>query len=1086
MQSGGKRESRASVASIAAGSLTLHDASSNKTFLIDTGAEVSVVPATEQERRKAPMEKELVAANGSRIRCYGEKKVRFHVGSRTYEWKFLVADVKRSLIGADFLTHSSLLVDLRNKQMVHPDDLNATPLQQTKHRSRISGLTFAASARPSPLSKLFAEFPTVTVPNFKIEHPKHAVRHTIETRGQPIRAKARPLPPQKLAAAKANFAEMAASGIVRRSNGPWSSPLHVVTKKDGSFRMCGDYRRLNTVTTPDRYSIPLIADLTSRLQGKKFFGKVDLVKGYHQIPVAEQDIAKTAITTPFGTYEFLRMPFGLKNAGQTFQRMMDEILSDLDYLFVYMDDVLVASRSMEEHLEHFRELFRRLTAHDLVVSPAKCQFGKTQIEFLGHTVTKDGIQPLPEKVAAINAYPVPSSMDELRRFLGMVNFYNRFIPNAAKIMKPLYEATMAENCRKQKNGKERACTELKTSKKLIEWNDEMRKAFLEAKTALAKATILRHPRPGAEIALSTDASGEAIGAVLQQRPKEGGDWEPLAYFSKKLNPPERKYSAFDRELLAVYLGVRHFRHYLEGRDFPIFTDHRPLTFAMAKAAEPWSHRQARHLEYISQYSTDIRYVAGADNAVADALSRAAIEEIRLGIDFSKMAELQRQDPETRAYKTSVTALRWEEIEVSNGQQKLLCDVATGVPRPLVPAAMRREVFDLVHGLSHPGTTATVKIMKNKFVWHGIAKDVRAWARACIGCQTAKIHRHNRAPLTKFERATARFAHVHVDLVGPLPASKGHTHLLTVIDRFTRWPEAIPLAQTDTASIGRAFALHWVARFGVPSDITSDRGAQFTSDMWKALAESLGSKIHHTTAYHPQSNGLVERFHRSLKAALRARLTTPSWLDELPWVMLGLRTTPKEDLGTSVAEMVYGSTLTVPGTFVGPSSNSDAAEHLQNMRNMAGRLVPAPDAWHGTKAIAITKGLDEAEYVFVRRDASHSPLQTPYTGPYKVLQKQGKYFVIQCGEREESVSIDRLKPVNAEPDRPTEPAMPPRRGRPPKQREERSAAERGQAEARPEPEQEQQAPSYAQVTRRGRTVRPPDRYIATTRNPGSKE
>ena len=372
------------MASIAAGSLTLHDANSNKTFLIDTGAEVSVVPATEQERQKAPMEKELVAANGSRIRCYGEKKVSFHVGSRTYEWKFLVADVKRSLIGADFLTHSSLLVDLRNKQMVHPDDLNATPLQQTKHRSRISGLTFAASARPSPLSKLFAEFPTVTVPNFKIEHPKHAVRHTIETRGQPIRAKARPLPPQKLAAAKANFAEMAASGIVRRSNGPWSSPLHVVTKKDGSFRMCGDYRRLNTVTTPDRYSIPLIADLTSRLQGKKFFGKVDLVKGYHQIPVAEQDIAKTAITTPFGTYEFLRMPFGLKNAGQTFQRMMDEILSDLDYLFVYMDDVLVASRSMEEHLEHFRELFRRLTAHDLVVSPAKCQFGKTQVEFLGH------------------------------------------------------------------------------------------------------------------------------------------------------------------------------------------------------------------------------------------------------------------------------------------------------------------------------------------------------------------------------------------------------------------------------------------------------------------------------------------------------------------------------------------------------------------------------------------------------------------------------------------------------------------------------------------------------------------------------
>ena len=227
------------------------------------------------------------------------------------------------------------------------------------------------------------------MPNFNIARPKHAVLHNIETRGQPVRAKARPLPPQKLAAAKTKFAEMASSGIVRRSNGPWSSPLHVVTKQDGSFRMCGDYHRLNTVTTPDRYSIPLIADLTARLHGRKFFGKVDLIRGYHQVPVAVEDIAKTAITMPFGTYEFLRMPFGLKNAGQTFQRMMDEILSDLDYLFVYMDDVLIASRSLEDHTEHFRELFRRLSAHDLVVNPSKCQFGKTQIEFLGHAVTKE-------------------------------------------------------------------------------------------------------------------------------------------------------------------------------------------------------------------------------------------------------------------------------------------------------------------------------------------------------------------------------------------------------------------------------------------------------------------------------------------------------------------------------------------------------------------------------------------------------------------------------------------------------------------------------------------------------------------------
>ena len=662
----GKRQGRPAVASISAGSLTLHDAKTNKSFLIDTGAEVSVVPASEHERQVTPLKKELVTANGSRIRCYGEKKLRIHIGTRTYEWKFLVADVRRALIGADFLTHSSLLVDLRNKQLVHPEELNTMPLQLTRRNAHVTSLAFAASANPSPLVKLFAEFPMVTVPNFKIDRPKYAVRHTIETRGQPLRAKARPLPPQKLAAARASFAKMASSGIVRRSNGPWSSPLHVVTKKDSSFRMCGDYHRVNTVTTPDRYSNPLIADLTARLHGRRVLGKVDLVKGYHQIPVAEEDIAKTVITTPFGTFEFLRMRFGLKNAGQTFQRMMDEILGDLDYLFVYMDDVLVASRNSEEHTEHFRQLFRRLAEHDLVVSPAKCQFGQTKIEFLGHTVTKDGVEPLPEKVAAIDQFPMPSTPDGLRQFLGMINFYNLFIPNAAQIMKPLYEATAK-------------------SKKQIQWNNEMTKAFSDAKAVLARTTMLQHPRPGAEIAISTDASGEAVGAVLQQRSREGGAWEPLAYFSKKLRPPEMKYSAFDRQLLAVYLGIRHFRHYLEGRDFPIFTDHRPLTFAMAKSAEPWSHRQAEHLEYISQYSTDIRHVAGTENAVEDALSRAAIEEVRLGVDFGRMADLQQRDAEIAAYRTAVTSFKWEDIAVGDGQRKLLCDVSLGVPQPLVPA-----------------------------------------------------------------------------------------------------------------------------------------------------------------------------------------------------------------------------------------------------------------------------------------------------------------------------------------------------------------------------------------------------------------
>lgn len=209
---------------------------------------------------------------------------------------------------------------------------------------------------------------------------------------------------------------------------------------------------------------------------------------------------------------------------------------------------------------------------------------------------------------------------------------------------------------------------------------------------------------------------------------------------------------------------------------------------------------------------------------------------------------------------------------------LLCDVSTGHPRPIVPAAWRRHVFDTVHGLAHPSVRATQTLIASKFVWHGLRKQVAHWARTCVPCQTSKIHHHTKAPLATFKVPHRRFDHVHVDIVGPLPPSRGYTHLFTVVDRFTRWPEAIPLSDTSTQTCARVLISHWIARFGLPSHLSSDRGSQFTSDLWSAVARLLGTKLHHTTAYHPQANGLVERFHRHLKAALRVRLTGPDWSD----------------------------------------------------------------------------------------------------------------------------------------------------------------------------------------------------------------
>ena len=509
-----------------------------------------------------------------------------------------------------------------------------------------------------------------------------------------------------------------------------------------------------------------------------------------------------------------------------------------------------------------------------------------------------------------------------------------------------------------------------------------------------------------------------------------GAWQPLAFFSRQLTPRERKYSAFDRELLGLFLAIRHFRVLLEGRKFTAFVDHKPLTFSMSKVAEPWSARQQRQLSYISEYTTDIQHIAGKANVVADCLSRVVVGTVQLGLDYTRMSADQASDHTVQALKLSDTGLRLEDVAVGDSGIKLLCDLSTGQPRPLVPEGWRREVFEAVHGLSHPGRKASVRLVSQKFVWQGLKREVKAWVDSCVACQRAKVHRHTKAPLEPFTVPERRFDHVNVDLVGPLPPSHGFTYLFTMVDRTTRWPEAVPLSSTASSDVARAFIGTWVARFGTPSDLSSDRGPQFTSELWNAVAEGLGVKLHRTTAYHPQANGLCERFHRSMKAALRASLTDGNWVDKLPWVMLGLRSAPKEDLQSSSAELVYGQTLRVPGDFIpDPTTPWSAARQRSSLLEAAEKFTPVPTSQHGAPAFRVPPELQSAKFVFIRHDAHRGPLRPPYDGPFRVLQQGNKDLVVDMGGRPETVSIDRVKPAHVDVSRPLELAQPPRRGRP---------------------------------------------------------
>ena len=780
------------------------------------------------------------------------------------------------------------------------------------------------------------------------------MEHEIKTGDStPIKQPPRRIPPHQREIIDNQLDELLSTGRVEQSQSPWSSPVVLARKHDGTYRMCIDFRRLNQCTQKDALSLPRTDDVLEALGGAQWFSCLDLASGYWQMQVKEEDRPKTAFSTHRGQFQWRVMPFGLTNGPASFTRLMNLALSGLTWThcLVYLDDIIIWAPTFEDHLRRLRLVFDRIRAAGLKLKPTKCQFLKKEATFLGHVVSCEGIKTDPEKVKAVETWPMPQDVTELQSFLGLASYYRRFISGFSVIAEPLYKL-----CRKGIP---------------FHWEREQQSAFEELKRRLVSAPVLAYPdfNPGAGLfILDTDASQRlGIGAVLSQLQPDGTE-RVIAYGSRSLNEHEKNYCTTRLEMLALVTYVDHFRYYLLGRRFCVRTDHHSLTWLMS-FKEPQG-QVVRWLERLQEYDFEIQHRPGKVHSNADALSRrprryhgdcpscvpsvqpqvAAVtgkppagEDQRCDGKFfwspEVVAQAQREDPDigpvvvqllqewkkptTGELQPTSQATRavWAQFDLLQLHEGVLYVQSTEsnpatkgrmvLPQTLVKEALL-EVHDGPAG-AHLGRMKTLKKMKDRFWRPGMTKEVHRYCSGCLTCAKCKSRPKPRAPLRPIPSGNP-MQRIHIDIVGPLPRSRrGNHYILTVQCSFTKWAEAFAIPNQRATTVAKVLVRNWICRFGVPDSIHSDQGRNFESNVFGEMCHLLEINKTQSTAYHPEGNGQVENLHKTLKSMLKARVgdKPQTWDEHLDYCMMAYRNSVHASTGHTPFELMFGREMRVP-------------------------------------------------------------------------------------------------------------------------------------------------------------------------------
>ena len=711
---------------------------------------------------------------------------------------------------------------------------------------------------------------------------------------EPIYVPQYPIPHAMRKEVTSSINQFLEEGIIQYSRSPYNAPTLMVKKKDSGYRMVVDYRKLNMHIITDPFPLPRIAQILEDLGGCKYFTTLDLLNGFYNLEIKPSDRYKTAFSTHDGHYEFIRLPMGLKNSPSIFQRMMNAVLQGSlgKYAYIYIDDIVIYSKTAKDHLKHIEKILLQLREANLRIKFSKCQFFQTSVEYLGYIIGRDGMRVNPKKLKSISHFPIPKDVKGVQAFLGLVGYFRLFVENFASIARPLYDLL-------------KKSTEFK-------WTIRHTTAFNKLKDALMNAPVLAFPDFDKEFILTTDASSIALGAILTQETPKGEVL--ISCHSRALKKAEINYSNTDRELSAVMYGVKQNRSYLWGHPFVIRTDHMAIPYLQRNMTD--NYRAIRWHTELGEYTYRVEHRKGKSIGHADALSRYPHNEeltcylspSMQSTDFvpiwdlkywKKMLDLEKEKPDCQQNQD------YKEIG------GLIYFIKDNKQILWVPRKLRFEVIQAFHdppSMGHQGVDKTYNAMKELVTWKNMQKDVRSYIQSCDVCQKYKAFKHM-TPSQRVPIPLAPFEEISMDIVGPVPNSRaGNRYVLVIQDRLSRWLVFTPIPDQSAETTIRAFLTKWICVYGVPKKVITDRGTNFVSELFAELHKFLGIRPSNTCAYRPQGNGQNERSHQTLHKYLAMYLepsTRSTWdtmLSVASWVH---NSTPHRSLNISPFEVITG-------------------------------------------------------------------------------------------------------------------------------------------------------------------------------------